>query len=421
MADPIALSFLSRAQRLDDADLLRPFREAFEIEEGGPIYLDGNSLGRMPRAAKAVLEQAATAWSDRLIRGWNEGWIEASHRIGEKLAQFLGAGADEVVVADSTSVNLYKLATAAVRRSGKPKIVTDALNFPSDLYVLQGVCRETGAELIVVPSEDGIVTSPEAIEAELDDRTALLALTHTSFKSGFVHDMSRLTSAAHAVGALALWDLSHSAGAVPVDLRSAGADLAVGCGYKYLNGGPGAPAFLFVRQELQSDLIQPIWGWLGHAEPFAFEPIYRPAQGIGQFVSGTPPILSLLPVECGVDLLLEAGMDRLVEKSRRQTEFLIEMADALLVPLGFRMASPRDPGQRGSHVALAHPEGLAIDLALIHEANVIPDFRAPDVVRFGIAPLYNTFMDIAEAMLRTREVVERDVHRRYRNHAVKVT
>lgn len=400
---------------------MRSFREAFEIEEGGPIYLDGNSLGRMPKAAKTVLNRALTAWSDRLVRGWNEGWIDASHRIGEKLARLLGANEGEIVVADSTSVSLFKLATAAVRRSGKPKIVTDALNFPSDLYVLQGVCRETGAELIVVPSEDGIVTSPEALEAALDDRTALLALTHTSFKSGFVHEMARLAASAHAAGALCLWDLSHSAGAVPVDLHAADADMGIGCGYKYLNGGPGAPAYLFVRRELQNDMMQPIWGWLGHAEPFAFDPVYHPAQGVGRFVSGTPPILSLLPVECGVDLLLEAGMDRLVEKSRRQTEFLIEMADALLVPLGFAVVSPREVRQRGSHVALAHPEGLAIDLALIQEANVIPDFRAPDVVRFGIAPLYNTFMDVAEAMLRTREVVERDGHHRYRDHAVKVT
>jgi kynureninase len=306
--------------------------------------------------------------------------------------------------------------------SGRRKeIVTDRLNFPTDRYILQSVARMCGGSISDVPSRDGIATEPEDVESRLGQNAALLALTQVAYKSGALHDLPRLTTKAHEAGALALWDLSHSAGAIPLDVGAAGADLAVGCGYKYLNGGPGAPAFLFVRRGLQNELSQPIWGWLGHAEPFAFELDYRPAGGIRSFVAGTPPILSLLPLEAGVDLLLEAGMERLRAKSAALAELLIEMADALLEPHSIRVASPREPDRRGSHVSLAHPQALAVDLALIHEAGVIPDFRGPDNIRFGLAPLYNTFSEVAEAMLKLRQVLEERSFEKFVGREVAVT
>jgi kynureninase len=422
VADPAALSFLSRAARLDAQDELAGFREAFEIEPDGPIYLDGNSLGRMPKRARAILEQSADAWSGRLIRAWNEGWMEASERIAGKIARLIGAHEDEVALGESTSVCLFKLAHAALERQAPRKeIVTDRLNFPTDRYILQSVARMCGGSISDVPSRDGIATEPEDVESRLGQNAALLALTQVAYKSGALHDLPRLTTKAHEAGALALWDLSHSAGAIPLDVGAAGADLAVGCGYKYLNGGPGAPAFLFVRRGLQNELSQPIWGWLGHAEPFAFELDYRPAGGIRSFVAGTPPILSLLPLEAGVDLLLEAGMERLRAKSAALAELLIEMADALLEPHSIRVASPREPDRRGSHVSLAHPQALAVDLALIHEAGVIPDFRGPDNIRFGLAPLYNTFWEVAEAMLKLRQVLEERSFEKFVGREVAVT
>lgn len=408
--------------RLDAADPLREFRFQFEIEEHGPIYLDGNSLGRMPKAVRGIVEQELNRWSNRLVRGWPEGWMEAPIRLGSKIAQLLGAEDDEVLVADSTSINLYKLVVAALAyQPGRRRIVTDALNFPSDIYVLQAAARRFNAELTVVPSQDGFRVHPEEIEVALDEDVALLSLTHCAFKSGALHDMPRLTEAAHRVGALALWDLSHSAGAVPVDLKGCRADLAVGCTYKYLNGGPGAPAFLFVRRELQDSLESTIQGWLGHAAPFEFDPDYRPAPGIRRFRDGTPPILSMLAAEAGIDLLLEAGMDQVRAKSIALTEFLIEIWEARLAPLGVALASPRDSNLRGSHVSLRHPDGLAIDQALIEEKGVIPDFRAPDNIRFGVAPLYNSFSEVAEAMLKFEAVLASESYKRFRGRSVSVT
>lgn len=422
MADPIALSFLSRARILDAEDPLRSYRSRFEIEPDGPIYLDGNSLGRMPKAARGVLMGEADRWAIRLARGWGESWMEAPVRLGAKIAPLIGGHEDEIVVCDATSVNLYKLAMAAVgQQSGRKRIVTDALNFPSDLYVLQGIAERTGADLVVTPSRDGITIAPEDIEAVLNEETALLCLTHCAFKSGALHDMPRLTASAHRVCALALWDLSHSAGALPIDLDGCQADLAIGCGYKYLNGGPGAPAFVFVRRDLQEELSSPIWGWLGHDEPFAFDQGYLPAKGVQRFRAGTPPVLSTMVLEAGVDMFLECGMEAVRAKSIALAEFLIEIADALLAPKGFEIASPRNSEGRGSHVSLAHPDGLAIDLALIEEFGVIPDFRAPDNIRFGLAPLYNSFSEVAEAMLKTLEVVQTEAHEKFRSRRVRVT
>ena len=414
---------LEDARALDAADPLSAFRDRFVVADPELIYLDGNSLGRLPRVTGE--RQAAVIdyeWGDRLVRGWGEGWFEAPQRIGGKLAGLLGAAADEVVLADSTSVNLFKLALAALlARPNRRVIVTDDLNFPSDLYILESAARLVGGTVRVVQSPDGIYGPVAALAAALDDNAALLSLSHTVFKSGYTYDMAALTAAAHRAGALALWDLSHSAGSVVVDLSGAAADLAVGCTYKYLNGGPGAPAFLYVRRDLQDELRNPISGWIGRRDPFDFALDYAPAPGINRFLTGTPPILSLSAVEPGVELLLEAGMERLRARSVRLSEYLIARWEERLAPLGFRLNSPRDPAQRGSHVSLGHADGLRVNLALIHEQKVLPDFRRPDNIRLGIAPLYNSFADIHTAVERLRAVVVDRLYERYDATGLTVT
>ncbi len=414
---------LDEARALDAADPLSAFRDRFVIADPELIYLDGNSLGRLPRAtADRLATVAGHEWGERLVRGWGEGWFEAPQRIGGKLAGLLGAAADEVVLADSTSINLFKLALAALlARPERRVIVTDDLNFPSDLYVLKSAARLAGAAVRVVPSADSIHGPVEALRAALDSDTALLSLSHTVFKSGYTYDMTALTAAAHRAGALALWDLNHSAGAVAVDLNGAAADLAVGCSYKYLNGGPGAPAFLYVRRDLQDELRNPISGWIGRRDPFDFALDYAPAPGISRFLTGTPPILSLSAVEPGVEMLLEAGIERLRERSVRLSEYLIARWQERLEPLGFRLNSPRDPARRGSHVSLGHADGLRVNLALIHDQHVLPDFRRPDNIRLGSAPLYNTFADLHTAVERLRAVVVDRLYERYDATGLTVT
>ncbi len=420
------------ARQLDDEDALAGFRTRFVVDDPDLIYLDGNSLGRLPRdtvaRARDLLERG---WGQRLIRGWNDGWIDINERVGDKIAQLLGASPGEIAIADSTSTNLYKLALAALRaRPGRTKIVTDDLNFPSDVYIFQGLATPFvvgtsvpgfGAEapttnplkVEIVPSSDGIHGPVERLLAAIDEDTALVSLSHTVFKSAYTYDMAAITAHTHRMGALTLWDLSHSAGSVVVDLNGANADLAVGCTYKYLNGGPGAPAFLYVRKDLQDELTNPISGWFGQKNAFAFGLDYEPASGIRRFLTGTPSILSIAPIEIGVDLLLEAGMDRLRAKSVRQTEYLIELWREWLAPLGFTMNSPADPAWRGSHVSLGHPDAWRIDQALIEEMNVLPDFRKPDNIRLGITPLYTTFAEIHEAVRRMKRVVEEKLYERY--------
>lgn len=410
---------------LDRQDELAHFREEFLRDDPDLIYLDGNSLGRLPkRSAERLRDMVEHEWGQRLIRGWSEGWFTLPQRIGAKIARLIGAAEDEVVVSDSTSVNLFKLTLAALQaRPGRTKVVTDDLNFPSDIYILQGVLRLAGPQyrLEIVPSADGLTISDEALAAAIDESTALVALTHTAFKSGFVYDLPAITAMAHRAGALMLWDLCHSVGAMPLALDAAGADLAVGCTYKYLNAGPGAPAFLFVRRDLQESLLNPVSGWFGQQNQFDFELAYRPAAGIRRFLTGTPPVLSLAAIEPGVDLLLEAGMDRLRAKSVQQTEYLIALWEALLAPLGFVLNSPRDPNRRGSHVSLGHPEALRIDRALIEEMNVIPDFRAPDNLRLGIAPIYTSFAEIHGAVMRLRRVVMEGLYEQYPKERPEVT
>lgn len=413
------------ARELDASDPLARFRDAFVFDDPELIYLDGNSLGRLPRAAaKRATQLVQHEWGERLIRGWNEGWFDSPERVGAKIARLIGAQPDEVILADSTSVNLFKLAVAALRaRTGRAHILTDNLNFPSDLYILQGAADLLGAghAIEVVRSADGIHGPVDQLLAQLHESTALLTLSHTVFKSGYVYDMAALNAAAHAAGALTLWDLSHSVGSVPVDLGRDGADLAIGCCYKYLNGGPGAPAFLYIRRELQTQLRNPIAGWMGQQDLFGFGLQYQPAPGIRQFLTGTPPVISLALVEPGVDLLLEAGMDALRAKSVQQTEYLVALYDALLAPAGFALNSPREAARRGSHISVGHAEGLGIDLALIDAMRVLPDFRPPDNIRLGIAPLYTSFHDIYTAVTRLRQIVDERLYEQYAGRTPTVT
>lgn len=416
---------LEYAQTLDEQDSLHHFRERFVITDPNLIYLDGNSLGRLPHTAVEQADRLVKQqWGERLIRSWNEGWFEAPERIGAKIAQLIGAKPHEVIVADSTSVNLFKLGVAALRQqTGRSTVLTDTLNFPSDVYILQGVIDLLGQQhaLEIVPSVDGIRGPVEALKAKLNPQTALLTLSHTVFKSGYTYDMADLTAAAHEVGALVLWDLSHSVGAVPIQLNAAQVDMAIGCSYKYLNGGPGAPAFLYLREDLQEQFKNPISGWMGQANLFDFGLDYQPAPGLRNFLTGTAPLASLLLIEPGVDLLLEAGMDRLRAKSVQQTEYLITLWQHWLEPLGFSLNTPREADSRGSHVSLGHAEGLRIDLALINDMNVLPDFRAPDNIRLGIAPLYNSFTEIYTAMSRLRQVVREGFFEKYPQSSPTVT
>ncbi len=413
------------AAELDARDPLAHFRERFVFADDDLIYLDGNSLGRLPKATAERAEQLVREeWGQRLIRGWNEGWFDAPERIGAKIAQLIGAQPDEVIVADSTSVNLFKLVVAALRHQhGRPHILTDNLNFPSDIYVIQGAIDLLGNQhrLEIVPAPDDIHGPVDALNAALDEQSALVTLSHTVFKSGYVYDMAAMNAAAHAAGALTLWDLSHSVGSVPVDLNGSGADLAIGCTYKYLNGGPGAPAFLYVRRALQEKLLNPITGWMGQKDLFKFGMNYQPASGLRRFITGTPTVLSLALVEPGVDLLLEAGMAHLRAKSVAQTQYLVGLWEAVLQPLGFTLNSPRDADWRGSHVSLGHVEALGIDLAMIRDMNVLPDFRAPDNIRLGIAPIYTTFTEIHTTVMRMQQIVEQRLYEKYADEAPVVT
>ncbi len=416
---------LDYALELDRQDELAHFRDEFVIEDPDLIYLDGNSLGRLPkRTARRMREVIEKEWGERLIRGWGEGWFTAPQRIGAKIAQLVGARADEVIVADSTSVNLFKLYLAALQaRPGRRKVVTDDLNFPSDVYLLQGAVKLAGPnyQLQITHSTDGLIVPTDALAEAIDENTALVTLTHTAFKSGFVYDMSAITETAHRAGALMLWDLCHSVGAMPLDLHAANVDMAVGCTYKYLNGGPGAPAFLYIRRDLQEQWLNPIWGWFGQKAQFDMKLDYEPGPGLQRFLAGTPTMLSLAAIEPAVDLLLEAGVERLRAKSVRQTEYLIALWEELLAPLGVTLNSPRDAVMRGSHVSLGHPEGLRIDLALIHDMKVIPDFRYPDNIRLGLAPLYTSFAEIHEGILRLRRVIVERVYERYPTDRPEVT
>jgi len=414
------------AAQLDQQDPLASYREQFVVNDPDLIYLDGNSLGRLP---KSVIERMRKAveeeWGIDLIRGWNKGWWESPARIGNKIASLLGAAEGQVVVGDQTSINLFKLATAALTlQPHKKRIITDTFNFPSDLYILQGITKLLGDrhEIIRIgASDDDITPDLAALEAAIDENTSLVTLSHVTFKSGYLYDMAHVTELAHRKGALVLWDLSHSAGAVPIELDKRNVDFAIGCTYKYLNGGPGAPAFLYVNKRIQNDVTCPIWGWWGQSDPFEFDLDYQSAPGVQRFLVGTAPMLSTLAMEEALTPLLEAGMEALRAKSVSMTDYASYLTDELLAPFGFTLGSPRDSARRGSHISIRHEQGYRINRAMIEELNVIPDFRAPDNIRLGFAPLYISFSDIREGFDRIRRVVEEKRYEKYPQQKLTVT
>ena len=376
----------------DAGDPLRAFRDRFHLPQG-VVYLDGNSLGALPTATPSRLQAVVEVeWGHDLIGSWNgHDWFNAPRRIGDKIAGVIGAGPGEVMVADSTSVNLFKALAAALQaRPGRSVILSEPGNFPTDLYVAQGVAR-------LLPDRRVMTVPVDELAAEIDADTAVVMLTHVHYKTGRRLDMARLTAAAHAKGALVIWDLSHSVGAIEVDLSGCGADAAVGCGYKYLNGGPGAPAFIYVPRRLQSELHSPLSGWMGHAEPFAFDDDYRPHGGIERFACGTPAILGLAALEQGVDLVLEAGIAAAAIKAERLTDGFIAGVEARCAGYDLVLATPRDFAERGSHVSFRHPHAYEVCRALI-DRGVVGDFRAPDILRFGFTPLYTSFADVWRAV-----------------------
>jgi kynureninase len=395
----------SYAEALDSADQLASFRDRFVQPDRDLIYLDGNSLGPLPvRSQARIAEVVDQEWGVGLVRSWDR-WIrlptEAGNMVGEHL---VGAAAGQVLVCDSVTVNLYKLVSAALgARPGRDVIITDDDNFPTDRYVLEGITGQRGCELRLIHTDIDDGVSGQALAAALDDRTAVVCLSHVAYRSGALADMARLTQTIHQAGALVVWDLSHSVGAVPVELDASGADLAVGCTYKYVNAGPGAPGFLYVRQSLQPGLRQPIWGWFSQRDQFEMGPHYDPAPGIDAFMTGTPNVIGTLAVEEGARLLGEAGMSQLRVKSVELTSYLIALADEWLVPLGFALASPRDPDRRGAHVSLRHDDAWQISQALIR-SGVIGDYRNPGRLRLGPVPLYTTFSDVWTAVDRLRDI-----------------
>ena len=416
------------ARSLDEEDPLRRFRDQF-VQDTGLIYLDGNSLGRLPKRTVELTENLVKEeWGGRLIRSWNERWMDLPRRIASKIAALVGAQDDEILVGDSTTVNLYKLAFATLAyQSGRKIIISDELNFPADLYVLQGLIKHQFPDhsLRLAESTDGIMVDEDKLRGLLGTDTALVVLSHVAFKSSFMYDMEQVNRFAHDKGSLVIWDLSHASGAVQVKLNLANADMAVGCTYKYLNGGPGSPAFLYVRRDLQQKLENPVTSWFGHSRPFDFDLEYDPASSVQKFAAGTPGILSMAAIEPGLDLILEAGIERIRGKSVQQSEFLMELIKELPERNGFRIASPSDSGQRGSHVSIQHGEAYRICRAMIEPADdsmaVIPDFRPPDNIRLGISPLYTSFVNIHYTISRMARIVESREYERFSSKRSGVT
>ena len=389
---------LTDIRALDTADTLAHFRDRFDLPDG-VVYLDGNSLGALPREAKArVADVVSREWGQDLIRSWNcNQWIEAPRRVGAKIASLIGANADEVIAADSTSINVFKALSAAIElNSDRGTILSETGNFPTDAYMMEGLSRLTGGRV-----QQKLVAAQD-IPAALTDDVAVLLLTQTNYKTGRMHDMAALTKAAQAEGILVIWDLCHSVGALPVDLNACNADFAIGCGYKYLNGGPGAPAFVFVAARHQNNVFPALSGWMGHAQPFEFTDRYAPAAGIDRFLCGTPAILGLASLECGVDLMLEADMMAIRAKSISLGQLFIELVEANCS--GVTLASPRNAEQRGSQVSFNHDNGYAVMQALIAR-GIIGDFRAPDILRFGFTPLYTRFEDVWIAAMALADII----------------
>jgi kynureninase len=402
------MTTLQDCRALDAKDPLRPLRDHFVVPDG-VIYLDGNSLGAMPRSVPDRIARAVNnEWGQGLIRSWNAaGWYEMPQRLGDKIATLIGAKPGEVVATDTTSINLYKVLSAAMaiaqsRDRSRRTIVSELSNFPTDLYIAQGLCRERGFELRMVGSDD--------IAAALRRDVAVLMLTHVNYRTGSMHDMAAVTKAAHDAGVLAIWDLCHSAGAVPVDLHAADADFAIGCGYKYLNGGPGAPAFVWAHPRHREDFEQPLSGWWSHAAPFEFTPEYRPAAGIARYLCGTQPVLSMTALECGLDTFLAAqplgGVEALRRKSLALTDLFMALVEERCAGHGLEVVTPRDHARRGSQVCLSRDDGAYAIVQALIARGVIGDFRAPDILRFGVTPLYTSFEDVWNAVEQMKQVLE---------------
>ncbi len=396
----------SRAAALDAADPLAGFRHRFAPAEADLIYLDGNSLGRPTKAAPERVRAVTEQWATRLIRGWDEGWLELPLRVGDLLASgVLGARSGEVLVTDSTTVNLYRLASAVLdARPDRRTVLIERSEFPTDRYVLEGLARERDLEIRWLDGDPIEGLASEQVEAALDDRTALLLLSAVNYRSSAIVDLRAITAAARDAGGLVLWDLSHAGGSVPVDLAANGVDLAVGCTYKYLNGGPGAPAFLYVRQELQVELRPPIQGWMAQTDQFEMGPAFRPRSGIEGWQVGTPGIIGLTAAEAGIELVAEAGIEAIRAKSMALTTYAIELLDAWLAPLGCSLGSPRDSARRGAAIAIRHPEARRLTEDLLAR-NVVTDFRAPDSVRIGMSPLTTSFDDVARGLAAMRALL----------------
>jgi kynureninase len=391
---------VEEAESLDAVDTLAAYRDEFVLPEGVVAYLDGNSLGRPLKSTRErLIEFVDGQWGERLIRAWDEHWMARPTELGDLIGRaVLGAGPGQTVVADSTTVLLYKLIRAAVAaRPGRTEIVADTENFPTDRFIVDAVAKEAGLTVRWISPDPASGVQLDEVRQLLSERTALVCLSHIAYKSAYITDLPGITALAHQVGALVLWDLCHSAGAVEIGLDAANADLAVGCTYKYLNGGPGAPAFAYVASRVQTDLMQPIPGWMGHADPFVMGPSYQPAPDIRRFISGTPPILGMLPVEGMLHLLEKAGMPAVREKSVRLTEFALKVADEVLAPVGVTVASPRDAALRGGHISLEH-ESMHTIVAQLWKCGVIPDFRPPRGLRAGLSPLSTSFTEVATAL-----------------------
>lgn len=403
-ADPLT-ALRREAAELDATDPLAPMRELFvpagKGENAVRAYLDGNSLGRPLKAtAERLADLIAHDWGTRLIRSWDERWMEMPLRLGDRLGRVcLGAGAGQTVIADSTTVLLYKLLRAAVAGApaGRTEIVIDSENFPTDRYIAAGIADETGCTLRWITPDPAKGVELAEVEAVLSERTAVVVLSHVAYKSAWLADLPAITRAVHDAGAVVLWDLCHSAGAVRVDLDEHEVDLAVGCTYKYLNAGPGAPAFGYVATRHQDHLTQPIRGWMGHADPFVMGPGFEPSPGMRRFISGTPPILAMVGIEDTVALIEQVGLDQVQAKGELLTAATIRWVDWLLRPLGATVVSPRDPSRRGHHVTIAHPRARELS-ARLWEREVIPDFREPDGIRLGLSPLSTSFGEVAEAL-----------------------
>lgn len=417
------------AEKLDRNDPLHKFRSLFYIESENTIYLDGNSLGRLPVKTKELLTKVVEKqWGAELIESWNQHWYQKPMKLGDKIAPIIGASEGEVIVSDSTSINLYKLAHAALNlQKGKTTIVSDDLNFPTDLYILQGLLKEFGPEykLELAQTNDGITIETEELKSKITKNTALVVLSLVAFKSAFMYQLEEITKYAHKMGALVLWDLSHAAGAVEIELNQSNADLAVGCTYKYMNGGPGSPAFLYVRKDLQEKLSSPIQGWFGDALPFEFDLIYRPAKGIRRFLTGTPPVLNLMATEAGIEMINEAGIKNIHQKSIRLSGFFLSMIESELYKYGFEIGTPTESEKRGSHVSLKHKEAFRICQALIRPKTstikIIPDFREPDNIRFGFTPLYTTYKEVWQTVHRLREIIENKEYEQFSTQRSDVT